>query len=88
MSLTRTSWAVRPAARWRPSDSPWPFIVDYPGQSPVGNADVAGALPGMDRVHWTRAAGTFAVWLSVAGSVVYVTRSIGNVRNIRGRREG
>lgn len=49
---------------------PMPYVVDYPGLSPVGSADVVGALMGLDRLRLPALAVTFAVWLAVSAAVV------------------
>lgn len=49
---------------------PAPFIVDYPGLSPVGRVDLVGVLLGLDRVLWARAVGALAVWFMVSVAVV------------------
>ena len=47
---------------------PFPFVVDYPGISPVGSVSLSGALLGMDVVWWGRAAATFACWLAAVAA--------------------
>lgn len=46
----------------------WPgaFIVDYPGLSPVGSADLFGLLIGSDRFHPAAFATTLGFWLLVS----------------------
>jgi len=43
----------------------WPFayVVDYPGLSPSGSADVLGYLLGVDRLLHGSLAATFLCWL-------------------------
>ena len=50
---------------------PVPFIADYPGLSPVNSADLVGALLGLDRVLWGRAATALAFWGAVSVLVVW-----------------
>ena len=52
----------------------WPFayVVDGMNTSPVGSADLMGALIGLDDLHWDRFGATFLIWL-VAVAVVLVS---------------
>lgn len=49
---------------------PVAFIVDYPGLSPVGSADLAGALLGLDRTLWDRAAVAYVFWTAVSAGLL------------------
>jgi len=55
------------AAGW-----PVPYIQDYPAISPVGSADLSGALFGLDHINWKALAVTFAIWLVVAAGIVWL----------------
>ena len=46
------------------------IIAHYPGLSPVGSADLTGALLGIDRILWGRAAAAFAFWAAVSLLIV------------------
>lgn len=60
---------------------PLPFIVDYPGLSPVGSAHPAGALLGLDRVLWPRAVAVLVFWSVVSVLLAtIVTRSFSRKR--------
>lgn len=48
---------------------PIPFVADYPAVSPAASATAAGALLGVDQVHWLRAIATFAAWVAFAFAV-------------------
>ena len=62
------------------SGLPVPFIVDYPGLSPVNSADLMGAILGLDRVLWDRAALAFSFWFAVSMAVAWI------VSHVRARR--
>ncbi len=51
---------------------PVPFVVDYPGISPVGSVSISGGLMGEDRMRWGAFAASWALWLSVGGLAIGV----------------
>lgn len=53
---------------------PFPFVVDYPGLSPGGTADLVGALLGVDRLWFGSLAGTFFSWLIIFYALLFVWR--------------
>jgi hypothetical protein len=57
------------AAGW-----PFPYIVDYHGLSPVGSADVLGALFGLDFIWPGAMAATFLFWLGLLVAVAWLGR--------------
>lgn len=46
---------------------PVPYIADYPGLSPANSADFVGAVVGVDKIAWPRAAIAFVFWTALAG---------------------
>jgi hypothetical protein len=59
------------AAGW-----PAPYLVDYPGISVVGSADLSGALLGEDRFRTGAFFQTLVFWTLVSGAAWCVSRAI------------
>ena len=59
------------AAGW-----PFPYLVDYPGLSVAGSADLVGALLGEDRWRLVPLALTFLFWAAVAFALMLSFRSL------------
>lgn len=57
------------AAGW-----PLPYLVDYPGISVVGSADLSGALVGEDHFRLLPFCLTLAFWLAAALGVTFLWR--------------
>ena len=55
------------AAGW-----PLPYVIDYPGLSPVGSASLLGALLGLDNIRPASLLGNFAFWMSAFTTVVWL----------------
>ena len=57
------------AAGW-----PVPYVVDYPGISAAGSADLIGALLGEDRVRWLAFGLTALFWTATAAALLLLAR--------------
>jgi hypothetical protein len=55
------------AAGW-----PAPYLVDYPGISVVGTANLSGALLGEDKFHLLPFALTFLFWTALSAGVHFI----------------
>jgi hypothetical protein len=53
---------------------PVPYLVDYPGISPVGSVSLTYALLGIDRIRPAALAATFVFWLGVVAVVRLLAR--------------
>jgi hypothetical protein len=51
---------------------PAPYLVDYPGISPVGSVSLTDALLGIDNIRPFGLAATFAFWLAVSVLAVWL----------------
>jgi hypothetical protein len=51
---------------------PVPYLVDYPGISPVGSVSLTDALLGIDKIRPIELAATFAFWLAVSALAVWL----------------
>ena len=60
------------AAGW-----PAPYLVDYPGISVVGAADLFDAVVGEDRFHWLPFALSLLFWIAVAVGAWLLWRRFG-----------
>jgi len=56
-----------PAGGW-----PFPYVVDYPGLSPVGSASLVGVVMGVDHLWAGSLAATFACWVGLFAAVVWI----------------
>ena len=59
------------AAGW-----PFPYLVDYPGLSPVGSVSLIGALLGMDILRPGALAATFLCWWAFIAAMVLITAAV------------
>jgi hypothetical protein len=64
------------AAGW-----PVPYLVDYPGISVVGIANLSGALLGEDKFHLLPFALTLLFWTAVAAAASLIGRQILRTRS-------
>ena len=63
---------------------PVPYLVDYPGISPVGSVDLIGAILGIDMIWPAQLAGTFLFWCAIGAAVVWIlTRTRGGQKKAR-----
>jgi hypothetical protein len=59
---------------------PAPYLVDYPGISPVGSVSLTDAMLGMDRIWPAELALTFIFWLALSALVVWLLGRKGSRR--------
>jgi hypothetical protein len=57
------------AAGW-----PFPYLADYPGQSPAGRTSLAEAITGNDHVLWTSFVLTWLAWTVAVGAMAFLLR--------------
>jgi hypothetical protein len=57
------------AAGW-----PFPYLVDYPGLSPSGSADLGGAVLGADKLWIGSLGATFISWFALIAGVLFLWR--------------
>ncbi len=50
---------------------PLPYLVDYPGISPVGSVSLSDALLGLDKIRPAALALTFVFWLCASATLVW-----------------
>jgi hypothetical protein len=51
---------------------PAPYLVDYPGISPVGSVSLTDAMLGMDKIWPAELALTYVFWLAISALVVWL----------------
>jgi hypothetical protein len=59
------------AAGW-----PMPYLIDYPGISVVGSANLSGALLGEDHFRWGAFALTWLFWTAVSTAFLFLWRRV------------